>query len=79
MKRASNQPADFSVGRRMGSGKSAQSNFVDRTGVLRDQWDALHGTIEGVGEAPPTLLMTKLPHEPSKWRLVGQRNELVPT
>jgi hypothetical protein len=37
------------------------------------------GTIEGIGEAPPTLLMTKLHHEPSKWRLVGERNESAPT
>jgi hypothetical protein len=37
------------------------------------------GTIEGIGEAPPTLLMTKLHHEPSEWRLVGERNESAPT
>jgi hypothetical protein len=36
------------------------------------------GTIEGIGEAPPTLLMTKLHHELSKWRLVGERNESAP-
>jgi hypothetical protein len=37
------------------------------------------GTIQGIGEAPPTLAMTKLHHEPSKWRLVGERNESAPT